>query len=297
MGLVRDNFADILAPGFRQIFFERFAEVPPEYTELFNMNTSSVQYEDDSYVTDFGLIPRKAESAGVTYDEVFQGYDKRYTHETFSLAYRVSEEMAEDERYGIMAKLPASLGRSARNTLEQEGANLLNNAFSTSYLGGDGSAFMVTDHPLVGGGTQKNILTTAADLSEASLKQAFIDIAATTDDRGKLIRLMPKTLFVHPSGEWEARKLLESAQVIGSANNDINPAQGQVELKVNHFLTDADAWFIKCDTHEANWFWRVLPDHQQANDFDNGDAKFKIRFRFSKGWSLPWGWFGSPGAA
>jgi len=68
-----------------------------------------------------------------------------------------------------------------------------------------------------------------------------------------------------------------------------------LQLAVNHYITDADAWFILCDEHEMNWFWRVRPDHYQDNDFDTDDAKFKVRARWSRGWSIPWGVFGSMG--
>ena len=125
----------------------------------------------------------------------------------------------------------------------------------------------------------------------------MIDIRKTTDDRGILLNLIPRTLFVSPSEEWAAKVLLNSAQLTGSPNNDINVASTlNLTLEVNDYLTDDDAWFIQCDTHEMNWFWRTLPDHYQGNDFDTDDAKFKVRARWDCGYSLPWGMFGTPGA-
>lgn len=297
MTMVRQNFGDLLAPGFREIFFQKFSERAPEYSEIFNIHSSMRQYEDDSYVAGFGLVPLKGEGNPVGYDDPIQGFDKRYTHETRSLAYRVTREMWEDELYGVMRKLPAALGRSMRMTIEQDGANILNRAFNSSYTGGDGKELCATDHPLVGGGTQKNELTVAADFDKTSLEQALIDIAATTDDRGLLVQLMPRKLVVHPALEWTARKVLESKFDPGTANNDINPATNTgLQIVVNHYLTDPDAWFILCDDHELNWFWRIRPDHDQDTDFDTDDAKFKVRARWSNGWSIPWGVFGSPGA-
>lgn len=296
MPIQRPNFGDLLAPGFREIFFQKFGERPPEYTEIFNSLTSKRQYEDDSYISGFGLVPLKDEGVEMDSDEIIQGFDKRYTHDTYALQYRITEEMIEDELYGIIKKLPSALGRSMRITVETDGANQLNRAFNSSYTGGDGVEMLATTHPLLDGTTQKNELTTAADLNAASLEQALIDIAATTDDRGLLSHLVPVKLIIPPSLEWTARKLLGSQLDPDSANNAINPAQGQLSISVNHFLTDPDAWFIMCDEHEVNWFWRVSPDHMQGNDFGTGDAKFKVRARWSRGWSLPWGVFGSPGA-
>jgi len=297
MSVIRSNFGDLLAPGMRQIFFDTFGEKPAQYTNIFNMQSSNRQYEDDSYVTGFGLLAEKSEGAGVTYDDPIQGFDKRYTHTTRELAYRVSAEMGEDDLYSTIKKLPQALGRSTRATVETSGANVLNRAFTAGYTGGDGSILCVTSHVLVGGGTQSNAASSAADLTSTSLENALLAVRATTDDRGILYNLMPKKLIVPPEVEWTARKLLNSAQVPENANNAINPAASEgLQLVVMDYLTDADSWFIQCDNHEMNWFWRVTPDHMQGNDFDTDDAKFKVRARWSNGWSLPWGIYGTAGA-
>jgi len=298
MTMLRGSFGDLMAPGLRALFMNKFGEKPPQYTRLYNMNTSQRQYEDDSYVAGFGLLVDKSEGASSTYDDPIQGYDKRYTHTTRSLAYRITKEMIEDDLYRAIQKLPAALARSTRATIETDAANMFNNGFVTTYdTGGDAKELFATDHPLVGGGTQKNELSTAADLSETSLEQAMIDLRATTDDRGILLNLMPKKLVIAPSNEWNAKKILNSTQEPSTGNNAINPANSLgLEIVVNDYLTDSDAWFILCDEHELNWFWRVTPDHYQGNDFDTDDAKYKVRARWSRGWSMPWGAFGSPGA-
>lgn len=298
MAIQRANNGDLLAPGFREIFFQKFGERPPQYTELFNIEKEdNRQYVDDSYMSEFGLIPTKDEGVEMDSDEIIQGFDKRYTFETYALQYRVTEENMEDDLYNVLKKLPASLGRSMRSTVDQDGANMYNDGFDSSVeTGGDGKELFATDHPLLDGSTQKNELSVAADLNATSLEQALIDIRATTNDRGLLVHLKPRKLVIAPANEWNARKLLQSQLDPDSANNAINPAQGQLEIVVNDYLTDPDAWFVLCDEHELNWFWRVMPDHMQGNDFGTGDAKFKVRARWKRGWSLPWGAFASPGA-
>jgi len=301
MTLQRTNFADELAPGFRQIFMDalKFGEKPPVNNSVFNFpKTPATQYVDDSYMTGFGLVPTKNEGAASSYDDIYQGLDVRYTHDTYSLAYRVTKEMHEDSRYGLMAKLPKALGRSMRATVETDGANMFNNAFSDSYTGGgDSIELCATTHVLVTGGTQKNELTNAADLSETSYEQATIDIYETTDDRGILMNLMPKKLLYPVELGFTVKKMFESNLEWDSANNAINPMKGEnLQMIQWAYLTDPDAWFIICDEHELNWFWRVMPDHYKGNDFDTDDAKFKVRARWKRGWSIPWGIFGSPGA-
>lgn len=296
MTAIRPNYGDLLAPGFREIFFNKFNSYPDEYTKIFNILTSERQYEDDSSISGFGTVPQKNEGEAITYDDPIQGFDKRYTHSTFGLGFRVTREMWEDDLYGKMKKMPKSLGRSFKITIEQDGANVYNRAFTSTYAGGDGKELCATDHPLTGGGTEQNELTTAADLNATSFEQALIDIAATVDDRGLLLALRPKTLVVTPSNDWNAAKLLESSLDPESAQNAVNPAKGRLPYMVNHYFANADDWFILCDDHEVNWFWRRRPDFEQGNEFDTEDAKFKGTGRWSNGFSEWRGVFGSPGA-
>lgn len=295
--MLRNSFGDLLAPGFREIFFLKYGEKPLQFEKLFNMLTSSRKYEEDSYVSGLGSIPKKTEGSAVVYDAAIQGYDVRYTHDTYSLAYRISRELDEDDQYSIMAKMPKALGRSMRVTVETDAANLYNRAFDTANYadGGDGKAMLTTDHPLVGGGTQQNELTNPANLNASSLEQALLTMRATTDDRGQFLNLMPMILAVPPALEWTAKKLVGSAFDPDSANNAINPAHDILKVVTFDYLTDTNAWFILADEHLVNFFWRVKPDHESDNDFQTDDALFKVRARWSRKWSRPWGVFGSPG--
>jgi len=130
----------------------------------------------------------------------------------------------------------------------------------------------------------------------ASGLQALIDIGDTTDDEGLLLALRPMKLIVPSELDWTASKLLESSLDPDSANNAVNPAKGRLPYMVYNWLTDADAWFILCEDHEMNFFWRRRVEFGKDNDFDTENAKFKSTMRFSTGWSIPWGVFGSPGA-
>jgi len=295
MTMQRENFADLLAPGLRNIFQNMFNLYPSGIEQIYNVTSSKHQYETDSYVSGFGLVPQKGESEPSSYDDIIQGLDTEYTFPTYSLAYRISREMWEDERYGAINRMPASLGRSMRITIETDGANQFNRAFNTAYTGADGLCLLNSSHILVGGGVQKNTLSAAADFSMPSLEQALIDIAETTDDRGLTLHLIPQKL-VHPIElDWTVKKVLRSGSDPDNANDQFNPAKASLQPVVNHFLTDPDAWFIECTEHYMYWFWRIKPDHYKDNDFDTDDAKFKVRARWGRGWTMPWGIYGSPG--
>ena len=68
-GTTRANFGDLLEPGFRQIFFDQFGQLPTVYDKIFHVLDSSRQQEYDSSVTGFGVLVETTEGAPVTYED------------------------------------------------------------------------------------------------------------------------------------------------------------------------------------------------------------------------------------
>lgn len=294
------NFGDLLEPGLRQILFNKFSQYPEEYAVVFNVDTSTRDREKESTLSGLGSMPQKNKGASISYDDPYQGYDYTYTHVTYGLGFRVERELWEDDLYGKIKRMPEALARSARATYEVVAADIFNNAFDNTYTYGDGKELCATDHPLLGGGTEQNELSTASDLAVASLQQAINDLEETVDDRNILLALRGMLLVVPPELKWTARELLGSAQKPGTSTNDANALLDE-DLKyfVWHYLTDPDAWFllIRQDELEVKFFWRRRLDFGQGNDFDTEDAKFKATMRFSVGVTDWRGVFGTPGAA
>jgi hypothetical protein len=190
-------------------------------------------------------------------------------------------------------------------TKQTIGANVLNNAFDSNYVGGDGKELCATDHPLANGGTFSNELATPADLSETSLEQALIDIAAFVDERGLKIALQGRKLIIPKELQFTAERVLKSplstVNTNNFARNDINALlnMGMVPegYRVNHYLTDTDAFFIMTDAPNGlKQFVRSPIKTAIEGDFDTGNVRFKARERYSFGFSDARGIFGSPGA-
>lgn len=284
-----------------KFFGREYSENPQEWSQIFDTETSEKNYEEDTEVTGFGLAPVKAQAGAVSFDSESQGSTKRYTHVTYGLGYIVTREELEDNLYEIVSKRRIkALAFSMRQTEEIVGANVLNRAFNTSYTGGDGKAMIVSDHPTVSG-SQSNVLTTAADLSEASIEDLCIQIMNATNSRGLKISVMPKKLIVSPSEAFNAERIMKSSLQAGTANNDINAIKSMGlftgGIVVNHYLTDLDAWFIKTNVPNGmTRFNRRATEFKQDNDFDTENAKAKATMRFSVGWTDWRGVYGTPGA-
>ena len=296
------SWAKALYPGLNAIFGLKYNEWKAEWPEIFDKYTDNRAFVEELSGTGFGMAQVKNEGAPITYDTMEQGFVFRYTHVTYALGFIVTREMYLDNLYTeIGLKRAESLAFSLRQSKETVTANVLNRAFNSSYTGGDGKELCSTIHPNKSGGTYSNEIATAADISEASLEQACIDIAALTNDRGMKIKILPKKILIHPNEEFNVARILKSINQSGTANNDINAIRVLGKFpdgyRVNHYFTDTDAWFIKTDApHGMKLFQREKMTFDQDNDTDTTNAKFIAYERFSAGWSDPRGLYGSPGA-
>ena len=304
----RANFPDLLAVGFRKRFFDEYQRYPPEYTRLYNFETSTRAYEEDTSLTGLSLVVKKPEGSPITYDAPLPGFNKKYVHATFASGFQITMEAMQDDQSRDMMKMPTALGYSMKVTEEIEGISEIDNGFTTACY--DTQYFFDSDHPAKDPdvANQSN-LGSAADLSETSLETGIYDISLWQDDRGLKEMHRPSALVIHPFNEFRAQKLLTSSHVpdlatgLGGATqgasggpNDINPLQGRFHTEIYHYLTDPDAWFIRCEKHSLNWFWRMKPEFDRDNHFETKNARYSIIARFSHGASNWRGWYGNRGA-
>ena len=302
MAISRSQLAKELEPGLNALFGMEYDRYENEHSEIYETETSDRAFEEEVMLVGFGNAPTKSEGSGVSFDSANEAYTARYTHETIALAFALTEEAIEDNLYDRLgARYTRALARSMAHTKQVKSASTLNNAFDSSFTGGDGKELCATDHPLAMGGTFSNELSTAADLNETSLENALIDISQFVDERNMIIALRGMKLIVPPALKFIADRLMSSTQRPGTADNDVNAINNMGMLPdgvvVNHFLTDTDAFFIKTDAPNGfKMFERSPLATSMEADFDTGNMRFKARERYSFGFSDPRCVFGSPGA-
>ena len=282
-----------LWPGIKAWWGQVYDEHKEEYSQLFDSDTSSMNYEEDVQLTGFGLAPVKSEGSGVSYDSEIQGFTTRYTHIAYALGYIVTKEELDDNLYEqVSRRRSAALAMSFRQTKENVGANIYNRAFNGTYLGGDGVALCSTSHPNTSGGTFANKPSVDADLSEASLEDALTAIMGFQNDRGLLINVMPRSLIVARQNFWNANRILKSAYTPTTANNAVNVLVATNALPegivMNHYLSSPNAWFVRTNIQNGlKYYSRVGIQFDQDNDFDTMNAKAKGYERYSFGWTDP----------
>lgn len=295
------NHPKALWPGVFAWFGAKYDEHAKEYTQIFDVLTSGQNYEELVEQTGFGLVPVKDQGGGTKYDSHTQGPVTRFRHVAYGMGYITTREELADNKYAeVSMQRSESLAFSLRQTEENVGAQTLNRGFDSNYVGGDGKELFATDHTLALGGTWSNELSPSADFSEAAVEDLAIQIMNAVNPRNLKISLMPKRLILPVQLYFEAERVLQSQLQNDTPNNAINAlkAKGIIpEVVVNHYLTDADAFFIKTNAPRGLiWFDREMAEFKQDNDFDTDNAKAKVYRRWSNGWGDARGAFASAGA-
>ena len=279
MAISRAQLVKELEPGLNALFGLEYDRYENESAEIFQTETSDRAFEEEVMLSGFGSAATKAEGAAVTFDDAKEAFTARYTHQTVALAFSITEEAIEDNLYDRLGNRYAkALARSMANTKQVKGAEVLNSAFSSSQLGGDGVVLCSTAHPTVSGTSLSNTFTTQADLSETSLESALINIASFIDERGLRIAIQGRKLVIPKELQFTAERILKSPLRVGTADNDINAINAMNMIpegyRVNHFLNDTNAFFIITDTPNGfKHFVRSPLRTAMEGDFDTGNVR------------------------
>lgn len=281
------NAAKLLKPGLN-VIWGTYKDHPFEYRDLFEVQESDKQYEEDQLMPGLGLLSVKTEGSPTIYQNTSQGLTTRYTHTAYSSGFMITFEAIRDNQYkGKALKGSKMLMKAARVTKETVAANTYNRAHDSNYLGADGVVLCSTAHP-VSAGTQSNRLTTAADFSEAALEDICVLISNMRDDVGLPAALQPKSLHVPTSLQFEAARVLKSLGQNDTANNAINALRSmglfQDGAKLSHYFDDDDAFFVRTDAEQGMvFFQREAAIFDQDNDFDTKNLKYSVYERYSSG--------------
>jgi len=96
---ISENWAYLLTPGLRKIFYTQVAALAAEsrVPQLFNVQTSSKAQEFDLGIGGFG--DWREYKGAIEYDENEQLYRTTYTHVEFARGFRVERKLVDDNVY------------------------------------------------------------------------------------------------------------------------------------------------------------------------------------------------------
>ncbi len=295
------QFKAIVEPILNKPFKGIYDQRADEWKQVFRYLVSPVKrrYYEVPVIVGFRQAPELPEGKPFDYDTGQTFYVARTDFKVYGLAFALTKETIEDgDHISLGSTFSKHLAQSLIETKEWNTANVLNRAFNTSYKGGDNQPLISTSHPLINGGSASNQLTTAAALSQTSVEQMLIQISNAVSPEGRKIRLKPKKLVVPNTLRMQAKVITQTPLRTGTANNDINPIQGELsEVATFSRMTSNTNWFIQTETEEGLQLVQRSPlDKGMEGDFETRSMRYKADERYGTFW-VDWrDLWGTPGA-
>lgn len=300
MPVIHSSLPSLLKDTLETVWGTTFpkSEADACWRKYMDEKTMGDAWVDDQEVVGPGLFSEKQQGAVMAIDSVIEGVSVRYTAKTFALRLLIAEEVIEDNKYEKAVNWTKLLARSAAKTPDYDCANLLNRAFNSSFVGGDGLELCSTDHILTRGGTYSNELSTPMSLSETALEEVVTALRKLVGSDGLVAGYMPTDLIVPAELEMRARRITKSDRQNNTANNAINALKnagmfGKDPIVVP-YMSSTTNWFVKTNAENGlTWYWRRKPRFKRTNDEQSEVLMMTGSYRSVRGWTDPRGIFGS----
>ena len=289
----------LLAPDLRKVYVDTGKERPLEYPLFHNVGDLEWNPATDQQVSGLGTLPSKDEGEQFTLDEILMGGTKTYTATPFGLAVEITWEAWRDELYGVMREMVRELARASRNRQEVSAWSVLNNAFSTSFVGFTASESLCsTGHTGLDGTSRANRPNPDISFSQTGLQNSITRFENMTDERN-LPRLMtPSTIIIAPENKFVAREVLGSPHKAYTADNEINALiEEDLAWMVVHYITTSTYWYLAArkGEHDVNFLWRDRPIFDMFDDPWTRNAIASAYQRHTEGFATWRGVDGSTG--
>lgn len=200
-----------------------------------------------------GLFPKIGEIQTVPQSTPFVTNKLTTIVADFASSVPLSKDLFDDNMHGVWARTVSDFALKARISQDENAFGIFRNAFTTQ-LSADGVSLVNAAHPLIGGGTQSNLVSGA--LSDTTFKNAMVALRQQRDQSGVIMGNIGAYLVV-PSNLYEkAIQLTQSALVIDSGNNNLNIWRSAYGITVySSPYMDAiaggsdNAWFLLSRNH------------------------------------------------
>jgi len=302
MTLYTNDIRIFLWNTLKDVWANNYNEFPMECYQMFDDTPGEGPYIRNGGFSGLPYARLKAEGAGISYADMESTFVAEFNPNVYGLGFKITREAFEDNKYEELGlKKTKALAFSMRQTKEVNHALVFDRAFDSDYATADGIEMCATNHKLFAGGTFANELTIAADLTEASLEQACIDISRFKDDKGMRIKVLPVKLQTSPTNVFNKERILKGYERTGTTDRDINALKmlGTIpSTMINHYVENDEPWFIKTDCPDGLTSYTLrATEFEEDNEFDTQNFKAAATERYVPGITDVRGIFGSPGAA
>ncbi|MFA5163926.1 MAG: hypothetical protein WC441_05425 [Patescibacteria group bacterium] len=316
--------ADLVDRSIQKIFLKGSKDESRDFEQYFNTEVGITDYYiKDSSMSGLGYASRILENAVITSETPVQGYDKTYTQVEYGKVLPVTKRMW---KFGIkkrdLERIANELRKACSDLRELRCGDRIDQMHATSYTasddsgnytisttGGDGKAFIATDHTREDGGTDVNNQITDGstvnmDFAYDALQAAHRTAAIVRNPKGKKMNISLDTLVVTKG----YTNYFAALEILGAINRQHKPASNAYDGSgIPVYKIIATPWI----TTNVN-YWSMFDSGMKGMDygfqykesqpiqlegpnvvFKTGEIQYKATVMFDIGHNDSRGWVGS----
>ena len=247
-------------------------------------------------INNIGLAQLNSDGDAMPIDKKSVGFAQTITNYTMRQSMRITRELLETDRYGVIGDHSRSLVHSARKTIERILADPFNRGFGTSALGvlaEDGLGFFsaARPQPKSTAGTWSN-LEVAAGLTPDALATARLNFRKYLDGSGDLDPQVMQKVVVSADQEDAMREIVGTNLKVDTSLNNTNIVS-DVAYEVWDWLDDGIIAFCGDSENDLQFHVRVSPGITVFQDGTNPDKLWsRMRMALGTGLLRPGKWRG-----
>jgi hypothetical protein len=241
-------FPAIMDQTIRKSIVEMYNHVPTTFEQITTKGSLSDFKEtaDHEYViggvSEFQLLPENGE---IKPDMPRTELLPQRKLNTYAKQFSMTRQAFVNDDIGFLTRVPGLYAQAAKKTIDKQVYEILVNNPAIF----DGKTLFHADH--------KNVMANGAAPSQAVIQAMILQMQKQTDHFGEPIYMTPQKIIVPVGWEFDLAVIFHTAQVTGSANNDINPLYNYplqiVQSPMLNALAGQNAcpWFMKADEASA----------------------------------------------
>ena len=273
-----------IKPEMQSWIGRAYKDYPAEYERIFTTVSTNRAIERFAKITGMSTATPYSENEDVTFDSIHEFGSKELTHTKYGIGIIFTEEHLEDLKSGLgMEQKARGIVRAHMKAKELVAAAKIDGLHTADSSNIDGKAVCASDHPLYGGGTVSNTISTPADLSSQSIIDMVRQCMDIVDDRGLSLNVQGQKLIYAKDNHVKVPELLKTEGMPYSPDNTINVLRSENLVPgggiLNHYLEDQDATYLLTDAVDASdglvHYVKKPLTLSSADVFESDNQKFK----------------------
>lgn len=288
------------------VYMAETKDLPKQWDDVIGRNLDTgQQFETMKSIMGLGPARLTPEGDPADFDDMNVLFQRNFTPDTFTKAIQITKQASFTDQYKILSDMQPHFAKSFTDQKNIVAANLDNLGFSATTYGMNGETLYSTAHSnglATATGANSNKPSTNLAFGPLAVQQMKNEIRLQRDARNAPLYNVGQVLVkVPPQLQGNLAAVLNSVNLPGTANNDVNYARENVDGCVIDYYggVSSTAWFARMKNSKMHGLFMLnqMPYDLEPLPLDATLMKRWVAYEsYVVGWYTWYGTWGSPGS-